>query len=143
MIIHPATEMRIKYYLFVILATLAVVDALGQIAEETANSTSLLMIFAPDIKEENYGNQLLILSKEPIELDRRNILILEIFPEGGLEPDGSSMDEEKARKLRIDYKIGDHEFRIILLDKSGSVILNSPKTVENQEIFKLLDKSSP
>jgi hypothetical protein len=101
------------------------------------------MIFAPDVKEENYVNQLLILSKDPIELDRRNILILEIFPEGGLEPDGTSMDEGKARKLRIDYKIGDNEFRIILLDKSGSVVLNSPKTVENQEIFRLLDKSSP
>ena len=131
---------KVILLLTVILTIVTAGKSIGQVSTEAQKTPVMFMIFSPDVREENYRNQLLSLSKNPIELDQRNIVVLEIFPTGGLEPDGTAMEEDKAKKIRAEHNISDKEFRIIIVDSVGAIVLNSSKTIENQEIFKLLEK---
>lgn len=98
-----------------------------------------ILLFSPDVNNAKYQQELLLLAKDPLGLDRRNILILEIFPEGGLEADGTSMEEERAQKLRTDYGVNNDEFLLILVDADQRVKLRKNDTAGCTELFRLLD----
>ena len=108
--------------------------------ENSFQSYRTLMIFSPDVQYISYREQLILLSRDPIGLDQRKISILEIFPIGGIEADGSIMDEDRVVNLRKEYKISDADFRIILLGETGDVKLNISETITDQALFKLIDE---
>ncbi len=107
----------------------------------THDSTAYLLIFSPDVKNESYEKQLNLLSKDPLGIDERNLQILEIFPAGGLEADGTSMDDDRVEKLRTDYNVQNNEFRIVLIDGKGKARFNKSEVANTRELFNLLDNN--
>lgn len=111
----------------------------GQHSDTIPDDNRYILLFSPDVNNDKYQQELLLLAKDPLGLDRRNILILEIFPEGGIEADGTSMGETRAEKLRKEYAVKKNEFLLILLDTGHKVKLRKSDTEGCAELFKLLD----
>ena len=98
-----------------------------------------VLIFSPDAKNKKYQEQIIMLGQDPLGLDKRNISILEIFPGGGLEADGSMMEASRAKKLRMDYGIQITDFRIVLIVNDSIPKLNQGETIDNGRLFKIID----
>jgi hypothetical protein len=128
-----------KYYLFISLFLLYSRIGFPQITEKNSISGRTILIFSPEVSNLKYKNQIQLLSRNPIGLDKRKISILEIFPSGGIKSDGSEMEDSMVIKFRTDYKISISEFRIILLDTNESVIINRPEVIEEEKLFDIID----
>ena len=113
--------------------------AFSQENDSIPGNDRYILIFSPDVNNEKYTRELSLLAKDPLGLDSRNILILEIFPEGGIEADGTSMDKIRAEKFRKDYSVNQDEFLLILLDTGHQVRLEKRDTAGCVELFKLLN----
>jgi hypothetical protein len=111
----------------------------GQEKDTYPENNRFILIFSPDVNNDKYQQELLLLAKDPIGLDQRNILILEIFPSGGIEANGDSMDESRADNLRKEYGVHPNEFHVILVDKDHKIKLDKRETAGSEEIFKLLE----
>jgi hypothetical protein len=127
-----------KYYILTSVCILNFAPSYSQVTSENLSGRSIL-IFSPAVSNEQYNEQIRLLSIDPLELDQRNISILEIFPAGGIESDGSEMGEIRVNKFRMDYKISINEFRLILLDADSSVILNATDVTDLYRLINLID----
>ena len=134
---------NMKYYLLISLFIIFSRMGLCRVTEENTISGRTILIFSPAVDNQKYKEQIQLLSMDPLGLDKRKISILEIFPTGGLESDGSEMEDSRIIKFRTDYKISINEFRIILIDNDESVLLNSSEVIEEEKLFDLIDSQSP
>ena len=127
--------MQFKSFLFFLLICPEIVSAQG-VPDLSLLPSRVLIIFSPGVNNDKYREQLLQLSKDPAGLDKNNISILEIFPTGGLEADGSTMEENKVEKFRKKFKVPDTEFRIVLLDEKEFILLESGEVADPATLFK-------
>ncbi|MBS0001304.1 MAG: DUF4174 domain-containing protein [Cyclobacteriaceae bacterium] len=103
------------------------------------HSNQLILLFAGNNRSPDYEKALLELSKDPIGLDSRDLLLFEIFQTGGIQPDGSSLSEEEAEKLRDFFKVNKSEFSIVIVDKNLQEIFRAEQPVTVKEIFSAID----
>ena len=101
------------------------------------NTHQLILVFAENNRSVEYGRAMTELSKDPLGLDRRDMLIFEVFERGGIQPDGSSLSEEETAALRNYFGI-DGKFSIVILDKRLQEIYRTDQPVTLQEIFKVI-----
>jgi hypothetical protein len=81
-----------------------------------------------------------MLTKDPLGLDQRNILIFEIFETGGIGPGGESLSEEQVNFIRKHYNIERGNFSEVLVTNSFREIYRSENPVEIKEIFQYFDQ---
>jgi hypothetical protein len=103
------------------------------------NINQLILIFSPGNKYLDYELALQELSKDPLGLDQRDLVIFEIFPKGGILPDGKSLSEEDAGALRLYYDIEIARFTMIIVDKHQTEVYRSTQPVPLTQIFKSID----
>ena len=68
-------------------------------------NTNAILIFAPGNRSDDYLQAITRLTKDPLGLDERNILIFEIFETGGIGPGGESLSEEQVISIREHFKM--------------------------------------
>ena len=102
-------------------------------------STNAIIIFAPDNRSDLYGQSISRLTKDPLGLDQRNIVIFEIFTTGGLGPGGESLSEEQVASIRQYYNIDGGEFSEILVARNFKEIYKSDIPIEIKEVFRNFD----
>jgi hypothetical protein len=129
----------IKFYILVSLLEIYVRTVYSQTSDKDTLSEIMILIFSPAVDNQKYNEQLLLLSRDPLGIDKRNISVLEIFPTGGLESDGSEMSDYRINKFRMECKVLKNEFRIILMDSEKSIILNLSEVIAVNKIFELID----
>jgi len=99
-----------------------------------------IIIFAPDNRSAEYEQSLYLLTKDPIGLDQRNVLIFEIFASGGIGPGGESFSEEQVNAIRTYYQADAQRFMVLLTRKHFEEILRSEKPMQLDDIFQSFDQ---
>ena len=103
-------------------------------------NTNAIIIFAPDNRSDQYVQSISRLTKDPLGLDERNILIFEIFETGGIGPGGESLSEEHVISIREHFKIESGNFSEVLVTNNFREIYRSEDPVEIKEVFKYFDQ---
>ena len=103
-------------------------------------STNAIIIFAPDNRSNQYVQSISRLTKDPLGLDQRNIVIFEIFETGGIGPGGESLSEEQVTSIREHYEIESGNFSEILVTNNFKEIYRSEIPVEIKEVFQYFDQ---
>jgi hypothetical protein len=80
------------------------------------------------------------LTKDPLGLDQRNILIFEIFKTGGIGPGGESLTEEQVTSIREYYLIDGGDFSEVLVTNNFREIHRSDVPVDIKEVFRYFDQ---
>jgi hypothetical protein len=105
--------------------------------DQNANA---IIIFAKDNRSDLYAKSITSLTKDPIGLDERNIVIFEIFTTGGIGPGGESLTTEQVTSIRQYYTIDSGDFSEILVSGSFKEIFRSDVPIEIKEIFRNFDE---
>ena len=105
-----------------------------------SDDTKAIMIFAPDNRSGLYTQSITMLTHDPLGLDTRNIIIFEVFNEGGIGPYGESYSNEEVASIRKHYNIMPAEFNILLSHKNFQEIFRSDKPLTVHEIFRKFDE---
>ncbi len=103
-------------------------------------NTNAIIIFAPDNRSDLYMQSISRLTKDPLGLDQRNIVIFEIFKAGGIGPGGESLSEEQVTSIREYYIIDDGDFSEVLVTNNFKEIYRSDIPVEVKEVFRYFDQ---
>jgi hypothetical protein len=96
------------------------------------NNNQLILIFSENNRSTDYERALLELARNPLGLDQ-------IFPNGGIYPDGTSLSEEEAKILRNYYQVEPSAFALIVVNKQLQEIIRSSRPLPVEEIFKRID----
>jgi hypothetical protein len=99
-----------------------------------------IIIFAPDNRSAQYMQSISRLTKDPLGLDQRNILIFEIFKTGGIGPGGEALTEEQVTSIREYYLINSDDFTEVLVRNNFREIYRSDIPVEITEVFRYFDQ---
>lgn len=102
-------------------------------------NTNAIIIFAKDNRSDLYEKSITSLTKDPLGLDERNIVIFEIFTSGGIGPGGESLTEEQVDLIRQYYMIDRGNFSEILVSGGFKEIFRTEIPIEVKEIFKYFD----
>ena len=102
-------------------------------------NTNAIIIFAKDNRSDLYAKSITSLTKDPLGLAERNIVIFEIFTTGGIGPGGESLTEEQVTSIRQYYIIDSGDFSEILVSGDFTEIFRSDLPIEVKEIFRNFD----
>ena len=79
------------------------------------------------------------LAKDPLGIDKRSIVIFEVFVHGGIQPDNTPLSEEEVRQLREFFKVGTENFLILFLDKNKTELFRSDELMNSKEMLEVFD----
>lgn len=99
----------------------------------------LLILFTPTDDTELYQEQLNELKGQERGMKERDLLILHVFTDHILLPDGVVLDEEQAQSLRNHFIISKKETVTLLIGKDGTEKLRSRDLLNSQRLFLTLD----
>jgi len=116
-------------------------DAFPLVLTGYTDDTKAIMIFAPDNRSSLYSQSITMLTHDPLGLDNRNIIIFEVFSEGGIGPDGESYTSVEVASIRRHFNIMPAEFNILLSHKNFQEIFRSDKPLTVHEIFLKFDEA--
>lgn len=128
-----------KFFLLIYLSLIFVQDEVPSVISKYDSTARIIWIFASSINSEKYNESLRLLSKDPLGLDKRNILIVEVFTQGGIDPDGKPISTDHIKLIRKYFSLENAEFKLILTDKGYKEIFREDKPISCIEIFNHLD----
>lgn len=97
----------------------------------------LVLVSAPDA--EALAQQLSTLSDDIDALDERDLVVLQLSGQSTIALYGDDQ-APSAEMLRTSLRLGnDTDFEILLIGKDGDIKLRSPKPLEANEIFQVID----
>lgn len=99
-----------------------------------------IIIFAPDNHSDQYVQSITNLTKDPLGIDQRNIVIFEIFETGGIGPGGESLSEKQVSSIREHYLIDSGKFMEILATNNFREIYRSENPMKIKEVFQYFDQ---
>ncbi len=117
----------------------SVIDGPPDLIIPYQNNNQLILIFSENNRSPDYDRALIELAKDPLGLDQRDLIIFEIFPNGGIYPDGTSLSEEEANNLRSYYQVEPSIFTLIVINKRLEEVFRSLQPLPVEEIFKSID----
>jgi hypothetical protein len=107
-----------------------------------------LLIFASSANEE-FNQQMQILAGQTPELERRQVLVIPVFPRSGadgkedmpeaLETDVAALEPSESELARRRFHIGPDDFTVILVGKDGGEKLRARTPVTIERLIKLID----
>jgi hypothetical protein len=124
---------------FLLLLIFLFIEESPALISEFQSTNQLILIFARDNRSELYERTLLEIAKDPLGMDKRDVLIFEIFRGGGIHPNGSSLSEEEVKPLWDFYRMSENDFMIILIDKKSKEIFRSDRPMKAADIAAKFD----
>jgi hypothetical protein len=129
----------IKILLFLIFQGFTLKENPPEVIVPYQHANQLILLFAPNNRAPEYEQMLIEFSKDPIGLDRRDMVIFEIFQFGGIKPDGTSLSEDEAQILRNYFNVGNGIFSVLILGKNLQEKYRAAQPVTTKEIFGEID----
>jgi hypothetical protein len=99
----------------------------------------LLLVFAPSPEDEQYQEQLELLSNDD-ELAERDLVLFHIFESDSGFAGETRLSEEDVTKLQEQFKVEPKDFTVVLLGKDGTEKERWKRAVEASELFSLVDE---
>lgn len=97
------------------------------------------MVFAPEENSPAYQRQMQLFEGQRAGFDDRGLLMVRLLAEGTSRLDSQPIDEAAAAQLRSQFKVGQEEFRVILVGKDGTAKRHDSAPVEPVVIFNQID----
>jgi len=129
----------IQILLVIISLIIVQLDDPPEIIKAYKNNHQLILIFSSGNRSSDYEKAILELGKDPLGLDQRDLIIFEIFPSGGILPDGLPLLEKDAAALRLFYEIDVTEFTMVVLNKNQQEIFRTNQPIAVKHIFESID----
>ncbi len=127
-----------KFYVLLFLITF---QETPDLIREYHQYNQLIILYSEDNRSPSYEKTLLAMAKDPLGLDERDIIIIEVFSKGGIRPDGTSLTDPEVASLREYYALENTSYRIILVNRESREIFRSDQPMNVQEIFYQFDQS--
>jgi hypothetical protein len=99
----------------------------------------LLLVFAPSEESAAYKKQMQLIEGKKAGFDDRDLLVVKLLAEGTSRLGSQPIDEATATQLRSRFKVGQEEFRVILVGKDGTEKRRDSVSVEPKVIFNEID----
>lgn len=100
----------------------------------------LLLIFAPSAGEDRLLWQLKHLRDRRDSAAERDLDVIQIYPDSGVDHEGCALDQDTAREFRSRFNVGpDDAFQVLLLDRGGEELLRADDVEPAQAFFERLD----
>jgi len=128
-----------KFFFLFYLFLITFQEDLPNVISKYDSNARFIWVFSASINSEKYNESLMLLTKDPLGLDKRNTFIIELFPEGGIGPDGKPIGEDEIKLIRNHFLLKPTEFKIILMDLEHKEIYRSDKPISCKEIFDRFD----
>jgi len=99
----------------------------------------ILITFSPDIGHHKYAKQKSIFSNNTSAIKERDLVLFEIFPIKGENPQQKQMSQHEVESLRDHYNIDSKEYKLLLIGKDGTVKKTYNQVVPMENIIKVID----
>ena len=132
-------SMKKRLLLLVLLAISSAVSA--QMLQKHLWEDRVILLFASNQEQSLLKKELHLLTLSSAEVTERDLLIYQIFPGGGIPPDGGLIGAPEVRTLYDSYDVAQAEaFTFILIGKDGTVKLRENSLVKTARLFALIDQ---
>lgn len=108
--------------------------------EEFHHQKRVLLIFSPDTSNEKLHLQHKEINLEPEGIEERDLIVFQIFPREVKTINGQLRDNLSADNLRVHYRVGEHEYRVLLIGKDGGVKYTARDVLEMKPLFDIIDQ---
>ena len=92
----------------------------------------LILVFAPDIENDTFREQLSEFENRQEEITQRDLLIFKIYA-------GSDLESSQVEKFQSEFDVNPDEFCILLIGKDGTVKMRDNKVVSAETVFDIID----
>jgi hypothetical protein len=99
----------------------------------------VLLVFAPNAQNERFKLQVAALKAGKAGFEERDVVVLNIFTQSGVDEKNKPINAEKVMALRKKYVVSDNEFKVILIGKDGGSKKANAQPFENQQLLNLID----
>lgn len=100
----------------------------------------VLLLFAPGEEDVTLQRQLSLLTTQKAEVTDRDLVIYQLFPSGGLSPDGKKLTASQSQAFFQRYDIHPDTFTLILVGKDGGEKKRASELVLLEDLFGLIDR---
>jgi hypothetical protein len=99
----------------------------------------LLFLFAPDASHPHFNRLQSEITKQPYEVEDRDLVIFEILEQGPSRMNTTPLDRQTANSIRDHFDVPQRLFTLILVGKDGGVKLKRNDQVDLADVFGLID----
>jgi Domain of unknown function (DUF4174) len=99
----------------------------------------VLLVFAPNAQNERFKLQVAALKAGKAGFEERDVVVLNIFNQSGVDEKNKPINAEKVMALRKKYVVSDNEFKVILIGKDGGSKKANARPFENQQLLNIID----
>jgi hypothetical protein len=99
----------------------------------------LLFLFAPDESNPYFKRLQSEITKQPYEVEDRDLVIFEILEQGPSRMNTTPLDRQTANSIRDHFEVPQRLFTLILVGKDGGVKLKRNDQVNLTDVFGLID----
>jgi hypothetical protein len=110
----------------------------AQLMPELVWEKRVLLVFAPDERDDGFQRQEAILETIGGGLIERDMVVIRAFADDRVVIDGQNHGQAAASFYRR-FAVNSNEFRVILVGKDGSVKLDRDSAVTGNDLFALID----
>ena len=128
-----------KYFFLLFSSLFSFFSVFSQTLEQHQWQDRVILLFANTNSDSFYIHQKEVLMKEKAGLIERNLVIYEIFSQGGIQPGGDLINEKNAENWRTYFSVQPRSFTFLLIGKDGGEKLRSETIVPVSSLFGLID----
>ena len=112
----------------------------GQNLDEYQWQMRLLLVFSPSENTDLLRQQVDLFSEQKVENKERDLIIFQIYPDGGLIQNTRNLTKWQAQKLFHQFRLPQDQFHLLLIGKDGGEKFRSPKVTNMKTIYELIDQ---
>ncbi len=99
----------------------------------------VLLVFAPDAQNSDYQKQMQFFAREETAFRDRDLVLVQVLAKGESQVNDQAIDQASVAKLRSSFRVGEGDFRVILVGKDGGEKRRDTIPVSPRAIFSEID----
>lgn len=100
----------------------------------------LLLVFSPSEDSELLRQQLDLFLEQKAENKDRDLIVFQIYPDGGLIKNTRNLTKRQAQKLFKQFDLPQDQFNLLLIGKDSGVKFRSRELTSMKTIYNLIDQ---
>jgi hypothetical protein len=100
----------------------------------------VILLYAAGAKDPTLKRQLSLLTTQKAEVTDRDLVIYQLFPSGGISPNGKKLTASQSLAFFQRYDVRPDTFTLILVGKDGGEKKRTGELVPLEDLFGLIDR---